>query len=261
MDQAATLALFDQDQRKNINYPGMRREVTPRVVRLISLSGLAEGAVVYSQLDETNAERVIREEIAYFDRIGQDFEWKLFDYDQPADLKDRLSALGFTIEEAEALVLLALDEAPPVLWEPVAHDLRRISDPAQLSDVQYIEETVWNEDQSWIQNYLGEALRDYPHQMSVFAAYVEDQPASAAWIYYPEHSQFASLWGGSTISQYRQQGLYTALLSVRAQEARSRGRRFLTVEASPMSRPILEKHGFEMLAYTYPCKWTRSSQE
>jgi hypothetical protein len=51
------------------------------------------------------------------------------------------------------------------------------------------------------------------------------------------------------------------LLAVRAQEARARRVRFLSVEASPMSRPILEKFGFQMLAYTYPCKWEVGSEE
>ena len=115
---------------------------------------------------------------------------------------------------------------------------------------------VWDEDFSWLNRYLGEALREYPEQMSVYVAYIVAQPASSAWVYFPKHSQFASLWGGSTLSGFRRQGLYTTLLAVRAQEARARGLRYLTVDASPMSRPILEKFGFEMIAYSWPCKWT-----
>jgi len=88
---------------------------------------------------------------------------------------------------------------------------------------------------------------------------VNGQPASAAWTYFPKHSQFASLWGGSTVSGFRKQGLYTSLLAVRAQEARDRGVRFLTVDASDMSRPILEKFSFERIAYSYPCKWEAKS--
>lgn len=45
------------------------------------------------------------------------------------------------------------------------------------------------------------------------------------------------------------------MLAIRAQEARRKGFRFLTVDASPMSRPILEKHGFRFIAYAYACKW------
>jgi hypothetical protein len=147
-----------------------------------------------------------------------------------------------------------------VLWGDVRGNVRRITDPEKLADVVSIERQVWNEDFSSLGEFLGESLRSYPDQMSVYVAYVDGLPASAAWVYFPKHSQFASLWGGSTVGGFRKQGLYTALLAVRAQEARSHGVRYLTVDASPMSRPILEKFGFERIAYSYPCKWSIKSE-
>ena len=53
----------------------MRREVTPTVVRHINMSDHREGTIVYRQLNEANVEDVIREQVAYFESIGQDFEW------------------------------------------------------------------------------------------------------------------------------------------------------------------------------------------
>ena len=260
MNISQRITLFDQDQRIDIEFPETRREATPHVVRHVDISGTGEGIITYSRLNKENADDAIREQVRYFESLGQDFEWKLYDYDQPPDLKERLAAHGFTIEEEEAIMLLDLELAPPVLWEPIRHDVRRITDPEKLADVVVIERQVWNEDFSSLGEFLGESLRSYPDQMSVYVAYVDAQPASAAWVYFPKHSQFASLWGGSTVSGFRKQGLYTALLAVRAQEARSRGARYLTVDASPMSRPILEKFGFECIAYSYPCKWRFKSE-
>lgn len=255
MKQAELIAVFDQDQRIEVEYPHTRREVTPHVVRWIDTSGSREGMILYSRLNETNADEIIAEQVAYFEGIGQDFEWKLYDYDRPADLLERLRAFGFIIEEAEAIMALELEDAPPFLWQPVTHTVQRITDKAQLAQVLAIEEQVWDEDFSGLSDYLGEGLSNYPDQMSVYVAYVADQPASAAWIYFPKGSQFAGLWGGSTLSGFRKQGLYTALLAVRAQEAKARGVRYLTVDASPMSQPILEQFGFEKFAVSYPCKW------
>jgi hypothetical protein len=248
-------ALYDQDQRIGLEYPDTRREIAPYVVRHINTSKEGGGFICYSQLNESNAEDTIREQVNYFESIEQSFEWKLYDYDQPSDLKERLVSHGFIIEEAEAIMVLDLEEAPQNLWQPIRHNVQQIRDPVKLVDVQSIEQQVWDEDYSFVINFLGDALRNYPEQMSVYVAYINKQPVSAGWIYFPKHSQFASLWGGSTVSGFRKRGLYTALLAVRAQEAKSRQVKFLTVDASPMSRPILEKIGFQKIAYSYPCKW------
>jgi Acetyltransferase (GNAT) family len=260
MNKARMLALYDQDQRIDVEYPGVRREVTPEVVRYISTSGGAGGAVVYSRLNETNADEVIRAQVRFFQDLGQDFEWKLYDYDRPPDLKARLEKHGFVAEEVEAVMLLDLEEAPDFLWQPVSPAVQRITDSAQLSSVLGVHEQVWQEDPASLEQYLHEALDKNPERMSVYAVYRHAQPVSAAWIYFPPHSQFASLWGGATLSGFRRQGLYTALLAVRAQEARARQVKYLTVDASPMSRPILEKFAFELLAYSYPCKWKLPSK-
>jgi len=261
MNKSQIIGLYDQDQRKDVEYPDMRREVTPNVVRHIDASDTGEGAIIYSQLYEANAEDTIREQVIYFESIGQDFEWKVYDYDRPSDLKERLGSYGFIVEEAEAIMVLDLEDAPEILWQPVFQNVQRIIDPEKLSDVLTVQQQVWEEDFSRLGHYLGEALSIYPEQMSVYVAYIDEKPASTAWIYFPEHSQFASMWGGSTVSDFRKQGLYTALLAVRAQEAKVRQVRYLTVDASAMSRPILEKYGFEMVAYSYPCKWKLKSQK
>ncbi|MEM7531124.1 MAG: GNAT family N-acetyltransferase [Chloroflexota bacterium] len=256
MDKSQLISLYIQDQRIDVTYPDTRREVTPDVVRHIDTSGEGEGTVIYSQLTEANAEASICEQVAYFESIEQSFEWKVYDYDTPPDLKERLDAVGFVVEEADAIMVLDLDDAPSRLWQPIRHDIQQITEPEKLIDVQTVEERVWDEDASWVVDYLDSVLRQYPDQMSVYVAYVDDQPASAAWTYFPQQSQFASLWGGATVRRFRQQGLYTALLAIRAQEAKARQVRYLTVDASPMSRPILEKFGFQMIAYAYACKWT-----
>ena len=90
--------------------------------------------------------------------------------------------------------------------------------------------------------------------MSVYVAYVEDQPASIAWTYFPR-GHFATLFAGSTIAEYRKQGLYTSLLATRLKEIRERGYRFAVVEAGAMSKPIVAKHGFQHLTTVYDYEW------
>ena len=112
---------------------------------------------------------------------------------------------------------------------------------------------VWGGHHTWVNDRLGGHLQ-IPGYLSVYVAYVADQPAAIAWTYFP-HGQFATLFAGSTISEYRKQGLYTSLLERRLQEIRERGYRYAVVEAGSMSKPIVAKHGFQQLTTVYDFEW------
>jgi GNAT superfamily N-acetyltransferase len=255
MNVQQIIALYTQDQRIDVKYPGMRREVVKDIVRQVNIAPDGEGTVIYSRLDETEVEDAIREQVTYFESMGQDFEWKVYDYDTPPNLKGRLAAHGFEVEDPDAIMVLDLEEAPEVLLRPSTHKVKRMTRPEGIKDVMAVEEAVWDGDYSDLGHFLERTLVEHPHLLSVYVAYVDEVPTSAAWIVFPEDSQFGSLWGGSTLSEYRGRGLYTALLGVRAREAMERQVRYLTVDASPMSRPILEKFGFQVIAFAYACKW------
>lgn len=248
--------LYDQQQRQQITYPGQRREETDHVVRQINtLPNAKSGMVEYSTLTPQNADDIIKAEIAYFEKMGCDFEWKAYDYDSPPDLINRLAAHGFTIEEKEAIVVLDLEDQPPILNYTVPSAVKRLTDPKQLTDVKDILEAVWQNSFQRHINQLTYELIENPHTISIYVAYVDNVPASCAWLTWYKPSQFAGLWGGATLSQYRKQGLYSALVAARLQEAKQKGIRFTTVDAMPSSRPILEKIGFRSIGYSYPCKW------
>lgn len=255
MDKEQIITLYDQDQRWDVRYPDSQREVSPHIVRHVSIAKAGEGVVICSRLNVANAEAAIEEQVAYFERLGQDFEWKLYDYDMPEDLMERLAAKGFEIKPAEAIMVLDLANLPHLLAQPVQHTVVQVQDLVGVWDVVAVEEAVWAEEQDWLGQYLETALSTEPERMSIYVAYVEGRPVSAGWIYFPPESRFASLWGGSTLEEYRKRGLYGALLAVRAQEAQRRGVGYLTVDASPMSQPILEWFGFVKIADSFPCKW------
>jgi GNAT superfamily N-acetyltransferase len=250
------LATFDREQRREIEFPNTRREVTPYTVRYVVLAGRPGGAfLLHSRLDDDNVDAVIESEIAYFGGLGRDFEWKAYDYDTPADLVARLVARGFEVEEPEAVMVLDLEHAPDALWQPTSQDVRHLTDPAQLGEIAEIQEAVWSEKFDWLAQALADELAADSERIQFYLAYADGLPACSAWIRFHPGTQFASLWGGSTLPAYRGRGLYTAVLSVRAQEARRRGYRFLTIDASPMSRPIVAKHGFQFLTYAHACNW------
>ncbi|GAB4203425.1 MAG: GNAT family N-acetyltransferase [Roseiflexaceae bacterium] len=254
IDLAQLRELYDQDERRCMHDPDMRREELPNLVRYVSADSM-HSCVLYSRLGASEVEQVAREQIAYFRALGHSFEWKVYAHDMPYDLKERLRACGFAVGEPESVMVFDTDTAPPALLRPPASDIRAISDPAGLADVIAVENDVWSEDHSWITHRFGPRLDEPGPPVLFFAAYVGGRPASAGWVIFNPGSHFGSLWGGSTLVEHRGRGLYTDLLAARVQAARRRGVRFLTVDAGPMSRPILERHGFQTMTQAYECVW------
>jgi GNAT superfamily N-acetyltransferase len=143
-------------------------------------------------------------------------------------------------------MVLELQDTTAALLAAAHADVRALTTRESLEDVIRVEEQVWGGNFDWIRQRLGDNL-EIPGYLNVFAAYVDNEPACAAWVYFTRGGAFASLWGGSTVEKYRRRGLYTALLAARVQAARQRGYLFITIEAGPMSQPIVEKHGFRLL--------------
>jgi len=252
VDVQEVLALYDREQRREIEYPGMERQVLPGMVRHVRPKpGMS--FVLYSDLDEVTADAAIDEQIAYFRANDLKFEWTVFGHDRPADLVARLVARGFEAEAPDDVMVLDVATAPPALLAEPAADVRRLTDPAQLGDVVSIMEAVWQEKFDWIHDRLGQAMR-IPGYLSVYVGYVEDTPACAGWIYFNK-GHFAGLWAGSTIERYRGRGLYSALLATRVREARARSVPYLTIDAGDMSRPIVARHGFVTITTVIDCGW------
>jgi len=152
-------------------------------------------------------------------------------------------------------MVLDMHALPHALRQPIPDNIRQITNPDDISTVTALLAEVWNEDFADFGDELANRLRHTPDMLSLYAAYVDGRVVSAAWSQFTPDSEFAGLWGGTTLPAFRRQGLYTGLLAVRANEAQSRGRRFLTVDASPMSRPILERFGFVTIAMATACVW------
>jgi GNAT superfamily N-acetyltransferase len=83
-------------------------------------------------------------------------------------------------------------------------------------------------------------------------AYVDGLPVSGGRVDFDEGVEFAGLFGGVTLPEFRGRGLYRATVAKRAELARERGYRWLYVDALPTSRPILERNGFVAMTTTTP---------
>lgn len=256
LDKKELLTIYDREMRIGLRLPDSVFEHTGRVVRDLDHTENV-GFIDYANLDEPSADEEINAQIAYFQALNMPFTWKVYDHDRPVNLRQRLAAHGFTVDVPSKLMVLDLQNAPGYFSEmQIPEQIQRITDEAGIEGIVRLEEEVYQSSRARLLQRLLHLHRTHPELLSLYAAVIDQRIVSAAWIIYYQHTQFASLLGGATLPEYRSRGFYTALLVVRAREALQHGVRFLAVDASPMSAPILEKHGFQSLGQTIYCRWS-----
>ncbi|OLZ73576.1 GNAT family N-acetyltransferase [Streptomyces sp. IMTB 2501] len=254
MDHTAVLALYDRDMRENAapDGPGARIERAGAVVRQVA-DAQGWNGVLWSALDPGGADRAIHDQIDRFTGLGHAFEWKLYGHDRPADLGARLTAAGFRAEPEETLLIgeterLSLDAEPPA-----GIRLVRATDPAGVDLVVAVHEKAFGTDGTRLRHRLLARLAADPGTVVAVVALAGDEPVSAARMELVPGTAFAGLWGGGTVEGWRGRGIYRALVAHRARVAAAHGYRYLQVDASPMSRPVLQRLGFHALSTTTPC--------
>jgi hypothetical protein len=253
MDHQAVLALYDRDIREGArpDGPGARIERVGAVVRQVADADGWNG-VVWSALDETTADRAIAEQIDFFKGLGREFEWKLYGHDLPCDLGARLVAAGLRAEPEETLLVAEVAGLRFDAELPDGVRLLPATDAAGVDLVVDVHEKAFGTDGSRLRQRLQARLADQPDTVVAVVALAGDEPVSAARVELVPGTRFAGLWGGGTVEAWRGRGVYRALVAHRARVAADHGYRYLQVDASSMSRPILERLGFHALSTTTP---------
>lgn len=280
------LAAYDrQVRRRPVSVVGFETvRVTEPAPMLLLVPGPDTGwggGVFWSDLTADSADAAIRFVVERFRGVEQEWEWKHYDYDAPPDLPDRLRAAGFVPDDAEALLIGEVGRLLELLGEPSPPGvtLRRVPVGVAADDdwdgMARLDSLVWgtgstdsadgadNTHDAGTTDRLRSIRAEYeakPAGMSVWVAVAQDGTiVCAARIEFNEGTEFASLWGGATHPDFRRRGIYRALVWVRAAEAHERGFRYLQVDASEDSRPILQRLGMRRVATTTPYHWRPGS--
>ena len=258
MEPNQVLAAFDAEVRRSVrpDGSGARVEADPLVVRCASADGQGWSGIAWSGLGDADADAVIAAQVAYFAARGEEFEWKLYDYDQPPDLGRRLEAAGFTPDDPEAVMVAEVADQAAEVALPDGLRLQPVTGDAGVEALIEVHGQVFGGDQSQLRNSLLGQVRNAPELMAMVLAVAGQQPVSAARVNFLPGTDFAGLWGGGTLPAWRGRGIYRALVAYRARLAAERGYRYLNVDASADSEPILRRLGFRRLARTTPYVWT-----
>ncbi len=251
VDRKVVLHAYDEQVRRHpvADSPHARVERDAQVVRYLSD---AWTGVVWSKLDSTSADAVIRRELRRFTELRVPWEWKHHSHDEPADLPERLCAAGFVAEPTETLLVadvadLALDIAPPAGVE-----LRAVRDRDDVAALVAVHHAVFGDRGPELGDSVWSTLQGEPPRVAAVVGFAGSTPIAEARIEFHLGTQFASLWGGATLPAWRGHGVYRALVAYRGALAVSRGFQYLHVDALDASKPILERLGFVALATTTP---------
>ncbi|WP_194925225.1 GNAT family N-acetyltransferase [Catenulispora pinisilvae] len=256
------LTIFDTRMRATAepDEPGARIEHAAGIRRQIGAHPTDWHGILYSDLNATTADAAIQAQITHFRALGTDFEWKHYRHDQPTDLAHRLQAAGFVADAPETLFVAEITQLsgpgqPDAgLSEslPDGISLRPVTTEADADLVGEASDAAFGSGGARARDRVLARLADDPQTVWTWLAMAGDQPVSAARMLVHPGTGFASLWGGGTAPQWRGRGIYRALVARRMRVAAGLGCEYLQVDATDMSRPILERLGFRALSVTTP---------
>ncbi len=216
-------------------------------------------------LDGDALDDLVERTVAHYrdDTDVDSFEWKSRGHDLPADLGDRLVAHGLVPEPVETVMigeasLLAVDVplsgAPegPVVVRRIEPGPDAAGELARMLDAQ---ESVFGTGRG---PSVDSSLAELDAGASEFwIAEVGDRIVCGGRLTPVDGTDFAGIWGGSTLPEFRGRGIYRALVAARARSAVERGIRLIHSDCTDMSRPILERSGLRAVTTTTPYVWTR----
>lgn len=258
LDGPALRTVYDRQLRPEVPDPVPAGVTVERDGPLVRIRGLGSGGFLtypdLGGLTGADLDALIHRQVELFAALGEPVEWKLYGHDEPADLGDRLRAAGFEPQEREAVVIGPVTLPAPEPPEGVR--LREVTARADLERIMRMESAVWGVDRGWQVDVLAREIAADPDSITVVVAEAGDEVVSAAWIRYARGTDFATLWGGATLPEWRGKGIYRALVGHRARLAAARGYPLLQVDASDDSRPILQRLGFVAVTTTTPYVFT-----
>lgn len=264
-DVAELLAAYDAQLRTHVSdrLPrGVRAERDGPLLRVLGLGD--RGFVLYRDLgwlESADLDELIARQVRVFAERGERFEWKLHRHDRPADLPQRLRAARFVPEEEETVAIAPVTQIAGRPRLPEGVSLRNVTDRHDLDRIAALEQTIYGDDNSRLAESL-EAERDAdPDALAIVVAEAGGAVVCAGWVRFERGTDFATLWGGATLPAWRGRGIYRATVAYRTNLAAQRGFRFIEVDASSDSWPILERLGFTAVTTTTPYVWSPPSAQ
>ena len=234
--------------------PGMEVIETPRYTITLQPDFPIPGpnSVAWVRCGASEAEAVVRVVRAVLTARRLPLMWILDPETQPADLGDRLAAMGIMPDAHAPEVAVMVLPSEAELDTPAVPGLQiqdALADPELFRQADLVNTEAFDEpardpgpQERRRQNQLAAGNR------RALLATLDGEPAgSAGMTLYPPGG--AIINGGAVRPRFRGRGVYRALVAERLRQAREAGLPGLSVWGGPMSAPILERLGFSKVGW------------
>ena len=251
MNPADLLALYDETMRKNAHPAGMCGERASRVSRYTTGTA-SQRYIMWHDFAAADAAKAVDEELLSVQGHAHVLMWKLYGHDTARDaLRDALLAQGFEENDHSTLMMVSVallveSLAMVATADSQSLDVRQLTTAKHLDAYQNIWDSVWPDapNSRYVNDYRILIERNEPGILFFAGFATSDNPVTSGYMFHHPGGAIALLCGGTTKAAWRRQHGYTSMVAVRAQAALDRGAKYLAVEASPNSKPILERLGF-----------------
>lgn len=261
MDRRRYLQAYDDQLRTDAETPSAIEVDHLGPLRLVVFLG-GRGFVTYRDLAGADAKTIagwVAESLAHYQRRPEitRVEWKARGHDQAPGLHNALLENGFVPDEPEAIMIgeaRLLDVDVPL---PAGVSLRLVTEEADVRAMSAMQDLAFGDA---VSEKMAEALlrrlslRD---GMELWVAEVAGQIVGAGRLEPVIGTEFAGIWGGAVLEQWRGRGLYRALTAARARSAMDMGKTLVHSDSTKYSRPILEAAGLVEVSTTTPYRWQR----
>lgn len=262
-ERSRLLAAYDDQLRTDAETPSAVSVTELGPLRLVTFTG-GRGFITYRDLGGADAEaigRLVEAALGHYvadDEITQ-VEWKTRAHDHAPGLHERLLEHGFVAEESESIMIGEAERLAIDVPLPDGVRLRQVRDEDDVRAMHAMSAEVFGDPPAEASAMADAILRRLALDdgMELWVAEADGRMVSAGRLEPVPGSDFAGIWGGGTLKEWRGRGIYRALTSARARSALRLGKTLIHSDSTEYSRPILERSGFLKVSTTTPYSWRR----
>lgn len=260
-DPTEYLNAYDQQLRTDAETPSALDVARFGPLRLVTFAG-GRGFVTYRDLAGAGSgaiEALVRGAITHFTDLPdiERVEWKTRGHDVAPGLHEALLEGGFVAQETESIMIGPLSALVGDAPVPAGVRIRTVTTEAEVRAMSAAVDAAFGDTASQRTADALVARLARGDGMELWAAEVDGRFVGGGRLEPVPGTEFAGIWGGALLPEYRGRGIYRALTQARARSAIALGKTLVHSDSTEFSRPILERAGLVRVSTTTPYEWRR----